>query len=401
MRIDESWYGLESPDFTPYDRLDPTEKITLLGADPFFPEPCLPTHVIEATKKALDDGKTHYSLANGYAEPVLKEALVRKLSMFNGLDVDPETELIVVPSSAFGLYLATRLCIRPNKGDEVLNIDPGFAENFNDVYQMGATSVSVPVYAEDGFQLRVEELEKRVTENTRCLILTNPNNPTGTVYTRERLLELAAFLVKHDLMIVVDQDFERQIYDGIEYVTFATLPGMRERTITVFGTSKDLGLTGYRVAYMVACKEVIDILKPATFNMHGPTNTFAQYGVAAAYNDPSYLEEWFAIYERRRRYGQKVLDSIEGVTCPLPDGGFYFWVDIHALGTSIEVRDFLIEDANIGVSPGTWFGAGGEGFLRVMYGAVPDDSLYEEGMQRIYDSLTKLGVTRIVGDRLG
>lgn len=395
MRIDESWYGLNFPDFTAYDRLDPATKITLLGADPFFPDACLPDHVIEATKKALDDGKTHYSLDNGYAEPVLKEALVRKLAEYNDLHVDPETELIVVPSSAFGLYLATRLCVRPNMGDEVLNIDPGFAENFNDVYQMGAVSVSVPVYAEDGFQLRIDELEKAVTERTRCLILTNPNNPTGTVYTRERLLELAEFLVRHDLMIVVDQDFERQIYDGIEYTTFATLPGMKERTITVFGTSKDLGLTGFRVAYMVANKEIVDILKPATFNMHGPTNTFAQYGVAAAYNDPAYLDEWFTIFNRRRSYGQKVLDAIDGVTCPLPDGGFYFWVDISSLGTSIEVRDWLIDDAQIGISPGTWFGGGGEGFIRVMYGAVPSDATYEEGINRIRDSLIRLRARRL------
>ena len=108
-------------------------------------------------------------------------------------------------------------------GDEVLNIDPGFAENFNDVLQMGAVSISVPVYQEDGFQIRRDELEKAVSPRTRCLVLTHPNNPTTTVYTRQVLEEIATFLEDHDLMIVVDQSFERNIYDNHEYITFATL----------------------------------------------------------------------------------------------------------------------------------------------------------------------------------
>ncbi|RED65940.1 pyridoxal phosphate-dependent aminotransferase [Cohnella lupini] len=390
MRIDENWLKLKSPDFSAYNALDPEKKLMLVGADPFFPDPCIPDHVINATKRALDEGKTHYALDNSYAVPELKEVLVQKLRDFNGLDVDPEHELIVVPSSAFGLYVGIRICVRPHHGDEVLNIDPGFAENFNDVYQMGAISVSVPTYMEDGFQLRMEELEKKVTPQTRCLVLTHPNNPTTTVYSREVLEELGKFLVKHDLMVIVDQSFERSIYDDKEYITFATLPGMRERTISVFGTSKDLGLTGFRVAYMVAPKPIIDILKVAAFNYVGPTNTFAQYGVAAAYKDPSYVDDWNKIYEYRRKFGYEKLNGIPGVEVLMPEGGFFFWVNVSKLGTSIEIRDHLIHDANVGVSPGTWFGSNGEGFLRIMYGTMKDTSKYEEAILRIVQSLNKL-----------
>lgn len=390
MKIDESWLTLKSPDFEPYTHLDPEKKLMLVGADPFFPDPCIPDHIIEATKKALDGGHTHYALDNSYAVPPLKEILVKKLKEFNHLDVDPENELIVVPSSAFGLYAGIRICVRPNMGDEVLNIDPGFAENFNDVVQIGATSVSVPVYPEDGFQIRREELEKAVTPNTRCLVLTHPNNPTSTVYKREVLEDVAAFLEEHDLMVVVDQSFERNIYDNREYITFATLKGMKERTISVFGTSKDLGLTGFRVAYMVAPKQIIDILKIATFNYVGPTNTFAQYGVAAGYQDPSYVDEWMKVFNYRRQYGYNLLKQIPGVNCQLPEGGYFFWVDIRALGTSTEVRDFLIKDANVGVSPGNWFGTHGEGYLRIMFSTMRDTAKYEEAMQRIYHSLMKL-----------
>ncbi|THF84567.1 pyridoxal phosphate-dependent aminotransferase [Cohnella fermenti] len=392
MKIDENWLKLKSPDFSAYDGMDPEKKLMLVGADPFFPDRCIPEHIIEATKKALDEGKTHYALDNSYAVPELKRVLVKKLKEFNGLDVDPENELIVVPSSAFGLFVGIRVCIRPHHGDEVLNIDPGFAENFNDVYQMGAISVSVPTYMEDGFQLRIEELEKRVTPHTRCLVLTHPNNPTTTVYKREVLERLADFLKKHDLMVVVDQSFERNIYEGNEYITFAALPGMRERTISVFGTSKDLGLTGFRVAYMVAPKPVIDILKVATFNYVGPTNTFAQYGVAAAYTDPSYVDEWMTIFAERRRFGYEQLNAIPGVEVLLPEGGFFFWVNVSRLGTSVGIRDYLAKDANVGVSPGTWFGENGEGFLRIMYGTMRDTGKYKEAILRIKDSLSKLPV---------
>lgn len=393
MKIDTSWITLKSPDFSPYAAMDPDKRLMMTGADPFSPEPCIPAHIIEATKRALDEGKTHYALDNSYAVPELKVELIRKLKEFNGLDVDPETELIVVPSSAYGLYAGIRICVRPNMGDEVLNIDPGFSENFNDVHQIGATNVHVPVYQEDGFQLRIEELEKRVTPHTRCLVLTNPNNPTSTVYTREVLEQLAVFLEKHDLTVIVDQSFERNIYDGREYVTFAALNEIaRKHTISVFGTSKDLGLTGFRVAYMAAPKEIIDILKIATFNYVGPTNTFAQYGVAAGYADPSYVDEWMKIFDYRRRFGFKLLNEIPGVKCLMPEGGYYFWVDVHRLGGSIEIRDFLIKDAQVGVGSGTWFGDNGEGYLRIMFSTMKDTARYEEAIRRIVTSLSKLPV---------
>ena len=390
LKIDPSWRAISSPDFTPYDRLDPERSILLNGADLFSPKPCLPAHVIEATKRALDEGRTHYSLANGYAEPELRAALVRKLHDFNGLDVDPERELLVVPSSAMGLYLGIRVCIRPNQGDEVLNIEPGFSENVNDVAQVGAVNVPVPVREETGFHLDLDVLESKITERTRCIVLTNPNNPTGTVYTRDELEGLADILTRHNLIAVVDQDFERQVYDT-DYVTFATLPGMRERTISVFGTSKDMGLTGFRVGYMVVPEELFGILKIAIFNMHGPTNTFAQIGAAAAFDDPRYADEWVELMRARRAWGQAVLDAIPGVRCPLPEGGFYFWANVSQLGTSEEVRDWLIDDAQIGIGLGTWFSPLGEGFVRIMYGAVPEEDTYHEAIQRIDASLRRLG----------
>lgn len=383
--IDERWRMLRSPDFTPYEaavRNDPT-TVLLVGADPFAPDPCMPTHVVEAVKRGLDSGRTHYSLANGYAEPELRDALVQKLAHFNGLLVDPGTELMVTPGSAFGLYIAMRICVTPGQRHEVLNFDPGFPENFNDAFQMDAVSVTIPTLAEAGFQFEPSVIESKITDNTRCIVLTHPNNPTGTVYDRSRMMALAEIAARHDLMVIVDQAFERQIYSRRYYTTFATLPGMRDRTLTVFGTSKDLGLSGFRVGYLVGPREYVDILKIATFNMHGPTNTFAQLGAAAAYQDPSFTDEWKETFARRRTFGVSVLNAIPGVSCPPPDGGFFFWMDIRKLGTSEEIRDLILREAKVGVALGTWFGEAGEGYLRVMFGTLADDERFRAAIERI------------------
>jgi aspartate/methionine/tyrosine aminotransferase len=190
--------------------------------------------------------------------------------------------------------------------------------------------------------------------------------------------------------VVVDQDFERNVYDGKEYITFATLPGMKERTITVFGTSKDLGLTGFRVGYMVAPPQIIQILKPATFNYMGPTTTFSQYGVAAGYLDTSYVDEWMKIFMGRREKGYKILNEIPGLECPKNDAGFFFWADCSKLGDDLKIVEHLINDAQVGVGPGSWFGNRGTGYLRIMYGRVPTEDLYDEALERMYNSLIKL-----------
>lgn len=388
MRIDNSWEKLYFPDFSPYTNLDPVRGIDLVSADPFAPDNCIPKFVTDAVKQAIDNGEVHYASGNGHE--LLRNTLQKKLKQFNQMDIDPNTELLITPGSAFGLYLAARICIRPNMGDEIINFDPSFAENLNDVYMMGAKNVICPLYKEDGFQIRLEELEKAITPRTRCIILTHPNNPTGTVYKKEVLEGVAKLIKKHDLIAVVDQCFERNIYDGHEYITFANLPDMRERTITVFGTSKDLGLAGFRIGYVTAPSKLINIMKIATANMVGTVPTFSQFGVIAAYENPSYVEEWNKIFDRRRRLGYEVFNSIPKVSCGLPEGGYFLWPDVSRLGTSMEIVSHLVNDAQVAVGSGHWFGERGDGHLRVMYCRLKDDAKYEEALDRIYKSLSKL-----------
>ena len=358
----------------------------MVGADPFSPDPCVPEHVIDAMKTALDEGKTHYMSSL----PQLSEKIAVKLNDFNGLTVDPEKEIMVTPGSAFALFAAIQLFVDPMKEDEVLNPDPSFAENFNDVHLAGAKNIYVPLKEEQNYQIDIKEFEKRLTGRTKLVVLTNPNNPTTTVFNRKSLEVLADFVIQNDLIVVADQNFERLVYDDREYVTIATLPGMKERTLTVFSFSKDSALPGMRIGYLVASEYLIDILKRCRFNYVGAANTIGLHGALAALENPSFINEWKDIYDERRKIGFRILNDVSGVSCLLPESSFFLWVNISELGTSDEVVEYLIKHANVGVAPGYWFGPRGEGYLRIITGVLKDTKQYTQAIERIAKALTKL-----------
>jgi aspartate/methionine/tyrosine aminotransferase len=360
---------------------------TLMGwADPFYPDPCLPDGVIEATKRALDTGKTHYTLPIGLRE--LRRVVARKVGAYNHLTADPDLNVIITPGSDIGLYFAMLVLIAP--GDEVLNPDPSYQSNAKNTQLMGAISVPVPLHSSRGFQLDIEEFEKRVTNRTKLIVLTQPNNPTSTVYRREQLEKLAEFAIAHDLFVVADHAFESTIFDGREFVTIASLPGMWERTISVFSTSKGMGMSGFRVGYNVACDEIMSVMHSTAVNVLGATNTFAQYGAIAAFEDDAFVEDFNRIYERRRRDAFDILNAIPGATCLLPESGFMIWLNIAALGSSKEVAHFLTEEARIIVNPGSSYGQFGEGYLRIMLGSLREEGAFQDAMARIAASLRKL-----------
>lgn len=391
MQYDKHWEELYFPDFSPYQSLDPKKGINLVSADPFAPDCELPEAVVKAYQDVIVEGRgLHYAEGNGDA--ALHQTIQKKLKEFNGIEVDTEKELLITAGSAFGLYLSIRMCICPNRGDEVINFDPTFAENINDVKVMGAKNVFCSVYPEDDFQVRRENLEKCITENTRVIIVTNPGNSTGVVYTRETLEMIAQIACKHDLMVVCDQCFERNVYDGREYVSMVTLPGMRERTLNVFGTSKDYGLSGLRLGYVVGPEKLISMMKIATSNMVGTVPAAAQYAVIAAMENSEYIEKWNERFDRRRKLGYEILNQVPGVVCKLPHGGYFHWVDIHRLGSSQEIVKYLVEEAQVAVGGGHWFGENGEGHIRIMYCRPKSDEIYKIAIERIAEALKKLKV---------
>lgn len=387
MRYDKNWEQLYFPDFSPFANLDPEKGIMLMSADMFAPDGPFPQEVKDAIHRAVDGDMLHYP--SGEVQADFQNQAAKKLADFNHIHLDENTKLLTVPGSAFGLFLSIRILINPNSSDEVINFTPTFAENINDVVMMGAKNVFCPLRAEDGYQIDVEELERHVTPNTRCIVITHPANPIGTVYPRETLERLAELLERRDLFAVVDQVFERSVYDGREYVTFASLPGMARRTLTIFGPSKELRLSGLRIGYVIGPAELIDKMQVATSNYVGLPNPLSMAACAEAYRHLEYTEEWLKKLERRRNTAQKLLDAIPNVSCPLPPAGFSFWLDVRKLGGSDEIVDYLVKEAQVGVGPSTWFGINCDGFLRVMFACYWEDEVVYEACRRIAAALKK------------
>lgn len=357
-------------------------------ADPFYPDPAIPEHVKRATVAGLEDGTSaHYAMPIGNME--LKRELAKKLKRFNHLDVDPERNIVVTPGSDAGLLFAMMPFIEP--GDEVMVPDPSYHSNFQDPKLLGGVTVPVPLRAENNYQLEIEEFEKRLTPKTKMILLTNPNNPTTTVMRRESLEKLAKFAVENNLIVICDQAFEDSVYDGLEFVTIASLPGMWERTVTVFSLSKGMALSGYRVGYLVADDHIMDIFYGCAGNVMGAANTASQLGAIAALKDSSFLAAYNRIFDRRRKIVYEIFNSIPGVSMAMPESTFLCWVNVSKLGTADEVKAYIIQEANVVVNAGTLYGAQGEGYLRVVFGAFWEDAKMVEALERIRAALVKLG----------
>lgn len=363
------------------------DGVTLMcWADPFSPDPSTPPHVAKATADAILQGTSaHYTAPIGNGE--LKEEIAKRLAKCNGLTVQPQRNILITPGSDSGLFFAMLPFIQP--GDEVMIVDPSYPNNFQNTEVLGGVVVRVPVKAENGWQLDISEFESRVTPKTKMVVLTNPNNPTTVVYRRPCLEQLAAFIIKHDLVLVVDQAFETPVFDGLEMVTMAALPGMWERTLTVFSFSKGMGLSGYRVGYLVADDRVMDKLYGAVVTVLGATNTAAQIGAIAALRDDSFLADYDRIHLHRRNEVYRMLHDIPGVKMMPSESGFLSWLDISALGSVDEVVAYLIKEARVVVNGGENYGHGGAGHIRVVHGVLGQDDDWESALSRMRAALLK------------
>lgn len=364
------------------------DNVTLMGwADPFYPDPSIPEHVKSSLIKAIETGfPSHYTMPIGSLE--LRQAISKKLQKFNGINADPSRNIIVTPGSDSGLYYA--LSIFVEQGDEVLVPDPSYPNNFLDVTLLGGVPISVPLDRNNGYQLDTAAFKQALTAKTKAVVLTHPNNPTTTVFRRDRLEELCQFIVENDLCLVVDQAFEDIVFDEIPFVSPATLPGMWNRTITTFSISKGMGLSGFRVGYLVAADTLMDVLYGAAVNVLGATNTLAQVGALAAFSDDSFLKTYISCFERRRHLAYDILSQIPGVKMQLPESGFYSWLDVSALGDSTKIMNRILREAKVAVNDGKNYGSYGDGYLRIIHGCLADENEAIKAIQRIADTLGKM-----------
>lgn len=343
----------------------------------------------EVIKKAAYDsiarGNVFYT--SNYGTPELRKAIAEKLRRDNDIDYKPE-EILVTIGVGEGTYAAIAAFTEP--GDEILVPDPVWLNYIHVPHFFGTVPVSYTLREENDFQLDVDELESLCTEKTRMLVINSPGNPTGTVQSRETLEKLADLAIRRNLIVISDEIYEKLVYGGAKHISIASLPGMKERTITLNGFSKCYSMTGWRLGYAAAPVEFIS----AMVRVHHYINTCAvsfvqEAGITALEKAEPDVEIMRKEYERRRDYAVAALNRIPGVSCKKPEGAFYIFVNVKSFGkTSAEIADYLLDEANVATVPGTAFGTSGEGYIRLSYATAYDRIV--EAMDRMEKAFAKL-----------
>jgi len=337
-----------------------------LGEPDFVPPP----HVLEAAKRALDDGKTHYTSTAGISE--LREALAKKAKREYGLTYDTETEILITVGGTQAIFLA--LMALTNPSDEVLIPNPGFVIYQPDVLMVDGIPVSMPALEENEFKPDADVVMSHVTDRSRIMIVNSPNNPTGAVFSHDDLASLAKLAVERDLIVISDEVYERITYDGTKHYCLSSFPEMRERTLVVGSFSKTYAMTGFRVGYVFGPEELITpMMLTHQFSVacvSGP----AQYAAVSALEGPqSFVKDMIAEFDRRRKLLYGRLDEIEGFSCRLPKGAFYAFANVKELGgSSKSLAEFLLNRAKVVTVPGSAFGTYGEGYMRFSYATAYD-----------------------------
>ena len=343
----------------------------------------------EVIKQAAYDSlaKGHVFYTSNYGIPALREAIAEKLTKENGVAYAPE-EILVTIGVGEGTYAAVAAFCNP--GEEILVPNPVWLNYIHVPNFFGAVPVAYDLKEERDYQIDVEELESKITDKTRMLVINTPGNPTGAVQTRETLEQLADLAKRHDLIVVSDEIYEKLVYGDTKHVSIASLPGMKERTITLNGFSKCYSMTGWRLGYAAAPVSMIQGMGRVHQYINTCASSFVQEaGVVALKKAEPDVQIMVKEYERRRNYAVKALNAMEGISCRTPGGAFYIFVNVKSLGkTSAEVADYLLDHAHVATVPGSAFGEGGEGYIRLSYATAYDQIV--EAMKRMEKAFNEL-----------
>lgn len=351
------------------------DAISLGLGDPDLPTP---RHIVEAAIAAIQEGRTGPAPTLGL--PELRLALARKLKRVNGIEADPGSEILVTTGSQEALFLLVQALIDP--GDEVIVPDPRYPSYDAAIHLAGGRIVLTPTDERHDFDLDPAAVRARITGKTKAILLITPSNPTAGIISPANLQRLAEIAIAHDLIVIADEIYENFLYDGAEHVSIGSLPGMRERTITLGGFSKAYAMTGWRVGYITAPAEFIGAVAglKAMVNIQAPT--VSQWAAVAALEGPQdCISEMRDIYDRRRKLVLEALTGM-GLTFGKPAGAFYVWANISSTGINATTLSYiLLRDAGVLVFPGTAFGENWSNYMRFTL-LQPDDVL-QEAMDRI------------------
>jgi aminotransferase len=357
-----------------------TPNLISLGlGDPDSPTPA---HIVQAAKQAIDEGRTGPAPTRGLIE--LRRAIAAKLERENGITVDSESEVLVTTGSQEALFLLVQALIDP--GDEVLVPDPRYPAYDAAINLAGGRIVLVPTTEEKDFALRAGDIEACLSERSKALLLISPSNPTAAVIPPEEIRRIAELAIRHNLIVISDEIYEHFLYDGAEHLSIGSLPGMRERTITLNGLSKAYAMTGWRVGYIAAPAEFISAVASlkAMINVHAPT--VSQWAAVAALEGPQEcVREMRDLYAHRRRV---LMDGLKemGFTFGSSQGAFYIWANTGSTGLDAMRLSYLwLRDAGVMVFPGTGFGERWKDYMRFTL-LQPDDVMLL-ALERMDDAL--------------
>ncbi|HWR62126.1 MAG TPA: pyridoxal phosphate-dependent aminotransferase, partial [Clostridia bacterium] len=331
-------------------------------------------NIIDAACKAYQEGLTHYTLNAGILP--LRQAIVKKLKRKNNVDIDPETEIMITAGGMEALMLVMMVALNP--GDEVIVSDPFWTNHPSQVLMCGATPRFVKVYEEDGFVYNPDNVRKAINKNTKAILINSPANPTGGVASREILEELARIAIEHDLLVITDEVYQHLIYDDEEFVSIASFPGMKERSVIIDSFSKAYAMTGWRIGYAAGCREILKNMIKLHENVVSCINTSSQYGAIEAIEGPQdHLKFMLDKYSIRRKLIVEGINSIEKLSCIKPKGAFYAFPNITRTGlSSEEFAVELLKKTGVVTVPGSGFGEAGEGFIRISY-ATSEENIKE------------------------
>jgi aspartate/methionine/tyrosine aminotransferase len=347
------------------------DVIPLGSGDPSF---VTPEHIREAAKRAIDDGRTQYERSHE-----LHEAIADKLRTDNGIAVHPLEGIVLAHGAHQALFQTFEALVSP--GEEVLLATPGSYFEGNTLYR-GAIPVYVSLRPERGFRLDPDEVAAKVTPRTRFLCLTTPEAPAGAVQTRDDLNRLAALAIRHNLIVISDELYEKINFGRVPHTSIASLPGMADRTITINGLSKGWAMTGWRVGWSAGPAHLMaPIAAVAHFNNISLSSPAYWAAVAALRGPQDIVTEMVAVYERKMADLHAGIRAIPGLHAQFPDGTYYLWTDVRETGMDDLTFTTVAQSEGVRVNPGTTFGPGGAGYVRLS--CTPTDAQIDEGTRRL------------------
>ncbi len=349
------------------------------------PDFATPGDILRVGMHSLENGETHYTSNSGTIE--LRRALSDYIKRLYGVEYDPDSELLITVGVSEALYLALTAILNP--GDEVIVPEPCFVAYAPEVTFAGGVPVTVPTFADNGFQVTAQAIEAAITPRTKALLIGYPNNPTGAVLSREILVEIAALAQRHDLLVISDEIYDRLVY-GVPHTQFASIDGARERAIVLSGFSKSHAMTGWRIGYAAAPAELLAAMRKIhQYTIMSAPTTAQVAAVAAIVVGEPHVEEMRQEYDRRRRLIVGGFNQL-GLTCFEPRGAFYAFPNISASGMDDTVfAETLLAEEQVAMVPGSAFGKSGAGFARASYATKYEK--IEQALERLHNFMQRHG----------